>query len=68
MGGNSMGLPMRSVIAVTSVVFIATTALAALTPSLPTVDQAYPQSGTIGASIESVLEGNYLDRVQVRQD
>lgn len=59
-----MGLPMRSAIAAFSVIFVATTAPAALTPSLPTVDQAYPQSATVGASIESVLEGNYLDRVQ----
>jgi hypothetical protein len=39
-------------------------ASAALSPSLPAVEQVYPQSATVGASIESVLEGNYLDRVQ----
>ena len=59
-----MGLPMRSAMAAVSVILVATTAPAALTPSLPTVDQAYPQSATVGASIESILEGNYLDRVQ----
>lgn len=52
-----------SIVAISVGVF-AVSASAALSPSLPTVEQAYPQSATVGASIESVLEGNYLDRVQ----
>jgi hypothetical protein len=64
MGCDSMGLPRQSAIAIITVFFVATTVSAALTPSLPTIDQVYPQSATVGASIESVLEGNYLDRVQ----
>lgn len=55
---------LQSSIGLITVGVLAFKAAAALSPSLPTVDQAYPQSATVGASIEVVLEGNYLDRVQ----
>ena len=41
-----------------------TCAFGALTPSLPTIDQAYPQSATVGEPVDMELEGNYLDSVQ----
>ena len=47
-----------------SLALVAVSASAALSPSLPTVDQVYPQSATVGASIDVALEGNYLDGVQ----